>query len=182
MVSYNSRMTKDEALQATKDYIREAGWNLTALNEEKPWGAYYSINPDQAEEFVQTYFPKYTNSQHEGLLIQPKFLLLAPGGEQLSWQYHDRRSEVWHVVFGEIDLITSDNDTKTQPSDFITGNTIELTVGTRHTLVGRENWTLVAEIWQHTDANNPSTEEDITRISDSYGREGSNVNEGATSV
>ena len=29
---------------------------------------------------------------------------------------------------------------------------------------------MVSEIWQHTDPNNPSDENDIVRISDDYGR------------
>ena len=36
------------------------------------------------------------------------------------------------------------------------------------------NWirllSIVAEIWQHTDKNNPSDEEDIIRVQDNFGR------------
>lgn len=42
--------------------------------------------------------------------------------------------------------------------------------GERHRLVGLDNWGVVAEIWQHTDPNEPSKEEDIVRLSDNYGR------------
>ena len=47
---------------------------------------------------------------------------------------------------------------------------IQLKQGERHRLVGLDNWGIVAEIWQHTDAANPSDEEDIIRVQDDFGR------------
>jgi hypothetical protein len=40
----------------------------------------------------------------------------------------------------------------------------------RHRLIGLDSWAIVAEIWQHTDIENPSNEEDIVRIQDDFGR------------
>ena len=40
----------------------------------------------------------------------------------------------------------------------------------RHRLVGLNKIGVVAEIWIHTDLNNPSDENDIVRISDDYKR------------
>jgi hypothetical protein len=40
----------------------------------------------------------------------------------------------------------------------------------RHRLVGLGDWGVLAEIWQHTDLQNPSDEEDIVRLQDDYGR------------
>lgn len=40
----------------------------------------------------------------------------------------------------------------------------------RHRLVGLNDWGMVAEIWQHIDANNPSDENDIIRVQDDFGR------------
>lgn len=31
-------------------------------------------------------------------------------------------------------------------------------------------WGVVAEIWQHTDKDNPSNEDDIVRVQDDFGR------------
>jgi mannose-6-phosphate isomerase len=42
--------------------------------------------------------------------------------------------------------------------------------GERHRLVGLEDWGVIAEIWQHTDASNPSDESDIVRVQDDFGR------------
>ena len=38
-----------------------------------------------------------------------KILIIAPN-KRLSWQYHQRRSEIWKVVRGEIKVITSHDD------------------------------------------------------------------------
>ena len=50
------------------------------------------------------------------------------------------------------------------------GNQIKLAVGERHRLIGLNNYAVVAEIWQHTDKNFPSNEDDIIRLKDDYGR------------
>lgn len=41
------------------------------------------------------------------------------------------------------------------------GDTITLQQGDRHRLVGLDDWGFVAEIWQHTDTENPSDENDM---------------------
>jgi len=43
-------------------------------------------------------------------------------------------------------------------------------LGTRHRLVGLDDWGIVAEIWIHSDPDKPSNEYDIRRISDDFGR------------
>ena len=40
----------------------------------------------------------------------------------------------------------------------------------RHRLVGLTSWGVIAEFWQHTDASNPSNEDDIVKIEDDYFR------------
>ena len=50
------------------------------------------------------------------------------------------------------------------------GDTIRLKQGERHRLIGVDNWGIIAEIWQHTDAVNPSNEDDIVRVQDDFGR------------
>ena len=50
------------------------------------------------------------------------------------------------------------------------GSQIILKQGERHRLMGLDEYCVVAEIWQHTDATHPSDEDDITRVQDDYGR------------
>ena len=49
-------------------------------------------------------------------------------------------------------------------------NLSKLKKGERHRLIGLTDYVVLAEIWQHTDPNNPSDENDIVRLSDDYGR------------
>jgi hypothetical protein len=50
------------------------------------------------------------------------------------------------------------------------GATVTLLQGERHRRVGLEDYSVVAEIWQHTYADNPSDENDIVRLQDDFGR------------
>jgi len=40
----------------------------------------------------------------------------------------------------------------------------------RHRLIGLSDFGIVAEIWIHTDTDNPSDEDDIVRLQDDYSR------------
>ena len=40
----------------------------------------------------------------------------------------------------------------------------------RHRLIGLSDFGIVAEIWIHTDSDNPSDEDDIVRLQDDYSR------------
>jgi mannose-6-phosphate isomerase-like protein (cupin superfamily) len=88
----------------------------------------------------------------------------------LSWQYHHRRSEVWRVIEGEVGIVRSDTDKENELEIFKVGDVITLKKGERHRLVGLSDWGKVAEIWQHTESDNPSDEEDIVRLQDDFGR------------
>jgi len=50
------------------------------------------------------------------------------------------------------------------------GDQIKLKQGERHLLIGLDDYSVVALIWQHTDKNNLSDEEDIIRVQDDFGR------------
>ena len=50
------------------------------------------------------------------------------------------------------------------------GDQIILQQGERHRLIGLDDYCVVAEIWQYTDADNPSDEEYIIRVQDDFGR------------
>ena len=50
------------------------------------------------------------------------------------------------------------------------GDQIVLQQGDRHRLIGFNETSVVAEIWQHTDATHPSDEDDIIRVQDDFGR------------
>jgi len=64
----------------------------------------------------------------------------------------------------------SDTDEQTEVDKYQKGDVIVLDKGERHRLVGLDDWGIVAEIWQHTDPNHPSDEDDIVRLQDDFGR------------
>ncbi|MGB1216456.1 MAG: hypothetical protein ACPG5P_01195 [Saprospiraceae bacterium] len=101
--------------------------------------------------------------------LSPKILLVAPE-KRLSWQYHHRRSELWRVIGGEAAIVVSETDELTPQRNLSLGEIVTLDQGQRHRLVGTNGWGIIAEIWKHTDANNPSDEDDIVRVQDDFGR------------
>jgi mannose-6-phosphate isomerase-like protein (cupin superfamily) len=88
---------------------------------------------------------------------------------KLSWQYHNRRAEIWQVYKGVVGIIQSQTDLENPMETFNPGDQIKLEQGTRHRLVGLDDYGVVAEIWQHTDSIS-SDEEDIIRVQDDFGR------------
>ena len=50
------------------------------------------------------------------------------------------------------------------------GDQIVIKQGERHLLIGLNVTSIVAEIWQHTDTNHPSDENDIIKVQDDFGR------------
>ena len=67
-------------------------------------------------------------------------------------------------------MIVNATDEQPAPLTVPVGETIQFGTETRHRLIGAYNWGIVAEIWQHTDADNPSDESDIVRVEDDFGR------------
>ena len=103
--------------------------------------------------------------------LSPKILVVAPH-KRLSWQYHFRRAEIWKVIAGtSVGVKISDTDEQSQEVKILeSGSFIQMDTGERHRLIGLDDWGVVAEIWQHTDQENPSDEDDIVRLQDDFGR------------
>ena len=136
----------------------------------RPWGGFFVIDEEQAQEFADIYFDGLDVS---GLRVagklSPKVLLVKPGA-RLSWQYHHRRKETWRVVEGPVGIARSLTDEQGEVEVFEAGETVVMEMGERHRLVGLDNWGVVAEFWQHTDREHPSDEQDIVRVQDDYQR------------
>ena len=88
----------------------------------------------------------------------------------MSWQYHNRRAEIWQVYKGTAGIIRSNSDVENEMEVYNEGDQIVLQQGERHRLIGLNGTSVVAEIWQHTDATYPSDEDDIIRVQDDFGR------------
>ena len=109
------------------------------------------------------------NTLKIGGKLSPKILIVKPNA-RLSWQYHNRRAEIWQVYKGTAGIIRSDSDIENELKEYNEGDQIILKQGERHRLVGLNETSVIAEIWQHTDANHPSDEDDIIRVQDYFGR------------
>lgn len=145
-------------------------FTIVSKDHNRPWGGFFVIAEEQAQEFSNQYFEGLDVS---GLKISgqlsPKILIVAPK-KRLSWQYHHRRAEIWRVIQGQAGVKRSVNDTEGELELLNVGDTITLQQGERHRLIGLDEYAVIAEIWQHTDANHPSDEDDIVRVQDDFGR------------
>ncbi len=146
------------------------GFTIQDRDEQRPWGGFFVINESQAQAFADMYFNGISvESLKISGKLSPKILLVKPN-QKLSWQYHHRRAEIWRVVSGTVWVATSFTDVESNLTLYHPGDQITLKQGQRHRMIGTDDWAVVAEIWQHTDPENPSNEDDIVRLQDDYGR------------
>ena len=137
---------------------------------KRPWGGFIVIDENDIQSFKSIFFPKiHSNTIEQFDKLSPKILILKPRS-RLSWQYHYRREEIWMVYKGNVGVVVSDTDDEKEMIKLSEGDQIKLKKEQRHRLIGLNDWSVIAEIWQHTEKDNPSDEDDIVRISDDYGR------------
>ena len=150
--------------------ISSLGFEIISRDFERPWGGFLVINESQAQDFANKFFDGLNiDSLKIGGKLSPKILIVNPNSK-LSWQYHHRRAEIWRVYKGSVGVLKSMNDNEQTMLILNEKDQIELKQGERHRLIGLDDFGVVSEIWQHTDRDNPSDEEDIVRLSDDYGR------------
>lgn len=165
-----SELSKQQLFQQIEQRLQQQGFRITQQDQARPWGGFFVLEESQAQQFADIYFNGLPVEQLRiSGKLSPKILLVAPH-QRLSWQYHHRRAEIWTVVQGTVGVITSATDTEGELKTYTPGQTITLQQGERHRLVGLDDWGIIAEIWQHTDANQPSDENDIVRVQDDFGR------------
>lgn len=150
--------------------LKKNNFSIVDSDKNRPWGGFFVIDEGQSGTFISEFFPGLdVDDFSEFDKLSPKLLMVAPQ-KRLSWQYHHRRSEIWRVINGKAGVVVSKTDEQKHIKTLGTGDTIRLAQGERHRLVGLENWSIIAEIWQHTDPENPSDEDDIVRVKDDFGR------------
>ena len=144
--------------------------NIISKDIERPWGGFYLLDESQVQEFAKIFFKNLDVSKLSlSGKLSPKILVIKPK-KRLSWQYHHRRSEIWSVVKGGIIVSKSDDNKERELINLKAGEQIEIKKEERHRIIGTNMYSLVAEIWMHTDIDNPSDEEDIVRIQDDFDR------------
>ena len=163
-------LNKAEVFQLVKNFLEENQFSIVSSDQSRPWGGFYVIDERQSRKFIDMFFTDVDAAQKQSLgKISPK-ILIVEGGKRLSWQYHNRRAEVWKVIGGVAGVITSEDDSEGELQEKSPNDVIVLKQGERHRLIGTQGWGIIAEIWQHTDDNHPSDEEDIVRVQDDFGR------------
>ena len=161
---------KFEEFILIKNHFESFGYHVVDSDFDRPWGGFLVINENQSQKFANQFFKGVSiDSLKIGGKLSPKILIVKPNS-RLSWQYHRRRAEIWRVYQGIVGIIRSNDDDQKPMLTLNEGDQVKLKQGERHRLTGLENQALVAEIWQHTDPNNPSNEDDIVRIEDDFGR------------
>lgn len=160
---------KEKTFSDVAQLLSRNNFNVDQIDQDRPWGGFFVLTEKDAPKFITLFFPELSGSVFGKVKLSPKILLVQPGCK-LSWQYHHRRAEIWRLIDGAAAVIRSDDDFEKEPYVLSPGETIELKMGERHRLVGLNEWGIVAEIWMHTDPENPSDENDIVRLQDDFGR------------
>ena len=169
-LNFPQASTKEEVFQQVEKFLKSKDFKIITQDQTRPWGGFFVIDEDQSSEFIETFLKDIPEATSQSIgKVSPKILVVEPG-KRLSWQYHHRRSEVWKVIYGEAGVVTSDTDAENAMQKKKLNDVIILKKGERHRLIGTEGWGIIAEIWQHTDTENPSNEDDIVRVTDDFGR------------
>ena len=159
-----------EFYSSIEEKIKGLGFKIVNKDLDRPWGAFFVIKENQAQLFSNHFFRGIPISEFKiSGKLSPKILIVNPNA-RLSWQYHNRRAEIWQVWKGEVGVRRSFTNREGTTRFYSAGDQIRLIQGERHRLIGSDDYAVVAEIWQHTDAV-PSDEDDLVRVSDDYKRD-----------
>ena len=169
-LNFLTNTPKELIFENVTEYLHFKNFKINKQDNMRPWGGFFVIEETESEKFIKLYFPHLTKEElNISGKLSPKILVVAPN-KRLSWQYHHRRAEIWKLIGGVAAVVISDTDEEKETRQLNIGDIIQLKQGERHRLVGLEGWGIIAEIWQHTDTENPSDEEDIVRVQDDFGR------------
>jgi mannose-6-phosphate isomerase len=169
-LNFHPETPKELIFEHIAEYLHRQDLKIIKEDSTRPWGGFFVIEETDAEKFIAIYFPHLTKDDLTiSGKLSPKILVVAPN-KRLSWQYHHRRAEIWKLIGGTASVTTSDTDQENETKDLHIGDIIQLKQGERHRLISLNSWGIVAEIWQHTDVNNSSDEDDIVRLQDDFGR------------
>ena len=170
-ITVDSEVTRLNIFNSVSQLLAQLQLPIVSQDVSRPWGGFFVIDEVYSTQFIQHFFETL---KPEDVLIgnklSPKILVVAPN-TRLSWQYHHRRAELWKLIAGNASIVTSQTNEEQEPAELILNQVVTLAQGERHRLIGSTNtYGIIAEIWQHTDAANPSNEDDIVRLQDDYGR------------
>lgn len=169
-ITLSNNLDKTAVFDQIATVLKKENFTVIKQDQTRPWGGFFVIDENQANAFAAIFFPHLEMAEIQITnKLSPKILVVAPN-KRLSWQFHHRRAEIWKVIGGTVGVKTNNTDEEGEIQELSMGNFIQLDKGERHRLIGLDSWGIVAEIWQHTDPENPSDEDDIVRLQDDFGR------------
>jgi mannose-6-phosphate isomerase len=166
----SAELDKEAVFSFVLEDLETLGYKISIIDKNRPWGGFFVLDETQIRKFKSEFFPDVELSDSQlSQKLSPKLLIVAPNA-RLSWQYHHRRAELWKLIAGSSAICRSQTDEEGPVSAMQAGQAIALQDKERHRLIGSGNWGIVAEIWMHSDPENPSDEDDIVRLQDDYSR------------
>ena len=109
--------------------------------DERPWGRYFVLQDE-------------TNYKIKRIEVEP--------GQRLSYQYHNKRSEIWIIIEGSA-IVTIDDKSK----EYNAGESVVIPIKAKHRVENKNNSLLV---FIEVQTGTYFGEDDIIRLSDDYGR------------
>ena len=109
--------------------------------EKRPWGTFFVIQEN-------------TSYKIKRIEVDP--------GKRLSYQYHNKRSEVWVIIQGNGVITLND-----EPRNYSVGDTILIPQGMKHRIENRGTETT---IFIEVQTGSYFGEDDIVRLDDDYNR------------
>ena len=81
----------------TENEIKDLGFDIISKDYSRPWGGFLVIKENQAQKFTDKFFDGISAEKLKiGGKLSPKILIVKPNSK-LSWQYHQRRAELWRI-------------------------------------------------------------------------------------
>ena len=115
-----------------KKEIESFGLTVVSHDFDRPWGGFLVIDESQAQDFSNKFFKGIDISLLKiGGKLSPKILIVKPNA-RLSWQYHNRRAEIWQVYKGTAGIIRSYSNEENEMKEYKEGDQIVLKQGERH--------------------------------------------------
>lgn len=156
-----------KTIKEIDDKLEELGFDTKEINISKPWGGYITFHAKDTEAFIEAFYENSDLNVEKYHNLSPKLLIVRPNAE-LSWQYHNRRREIWRFLTPGLFVISDNLDNKQKANK---DHILYIDNKEKHKLIGHnDKSTIVAELWDHDNPDDLSDEDDIIRIKDIYGR------------
>lgn len=109
-----------------KNEIESHEFKIVSRDLYRPWGGFLVIEETQAQDFSNKFFKGLdVNTLRINGKLSPK-VLIVKSKACLSWQYHNRRAEIWQVYRGTVGIIRSDFNEENEMKEYNEGDQIIL--------------------------------------------------------